>query len=98
MRDAEALERCGMLVIYHKEHPNYGFAQCPRCGWYGIPTSIRGEIRTECPSCEHIGSDHRETDEEMWALGEPPKLIPKQGRNEPCACGSGKKFKKCCGA
>ena len=23
---------------------------------------------------------------------------PKQGRNEPCACGSGKKFKKCCGA
>ncbi|MDD2600892.1 MAG: YchJ family protein [Kiritimatiellae bacterium] len=23
---------------------------------------------------------------------------PKVGRNEPCACGSGKKFKKCCGA
>ena len=23
---------------------------------------------------------------------------PKQGRNDPCACGSGKKFKKCCGA
>lgn len=21
----------------------------------------------------------------------------KQGRNDPCACGSGKKFKKCCG-
>ncbi|MET0255502.1 MAG: SEC-C metal-binding domain-containing protein, partial [Luteibacter sp.] len=20
------------------------------------------------------------------------------GRNDPCACGSGKKFKKCCGA
>lgn len=23
---------------------------------------------------------------------------PKIGRNDPCACGSGKKFKKCCGA
>jgi hypothetical protein len=23
--------------------------------------------------------------------------VPKQPRNEPCACGSGKKFKKCCG-
>lgn len=23
---------------------------------------------------------------------------PKQGRNEPCACGSGKKYKKCCSA
>ena len=25
-------------------------------------------------------------------------LRPKVGRNEPCPCGSGKKFKKCCGA
>ena len=24
--------------------------------------------------------------------------VPKVGRNEPCPCGSGKKFKKCCGA
>lgn len=24
--------------------------------------------------------------------------IPKVGRNDPCPCGSGKKFKKCCGA
>ena len=23
---------------------------------------------------------------------------PKVGRNDPCTCGSGKKFKKCCGA
>ncbi|GAF75123.1 unnamed protein product, partial [marine sediment metagenome] len=22
---------------------------------------------------------------------------PKVGRNDPCPCGSGKKFKKCCG-
>ena len=26
------------------------------------------------------------------------RLSPKVGRNEPCPCGSGKKFKKCCGA
>ena len=24
--------------------------------------------------------------------------VIKTGRNEPCTCGSGKKFKKCCGA
>jgi len=23
---------------------------------------------------------------------------PRVGRNEPCPCGSGKKYKKCCGA
>ncbi len=26
-----------------------------------------------------------------------PTSFPKVGRNEPCPCGSGKKFKKCCG-
>jgi Protein of unknown function (DUF1186)/SEC-C motif len=29
---------------------------------------------------------------------EPYRAPPKVGRNEPCPCGSGKKFKKCCGA
>ncbi len=33
---------------------------------------------------------------EMEALA-PPQAKPKIGRNEPCPCGSGKKFKKCCG-
>lgn len=28
----------------------------------------------------------------------PETAAPKVGRNEPCPCGSGKKFKKCCGA
>jgi preprotein translocase subunit SecA len=27
-----------------------------------------------------------------------PKKAGKVGRNEPCPCGSGKKYKKCCGA
>ena len=27
---------------------------------------------------------------------EPARSAPKVGRNEPCPCGSGKKFKKCC--
>ena len=28
----------------------------------------------------------------------PVKAEPKVGRNEPCPCGSGKKYKKCCGS
>jgi preprotein translocase subunit SecA len=28
---------------------------------------------------------------------QPLVLEPKIGRNEPCPCGSGKKYKKCCG-
>ena len=30
--------------------------------------------------------------------GHPSFALPKAGRNDPCPCGSGKKFKKCCGA
>ena len=26
-----------------------------------------------------------------------PKRVAKIGRNEPCPCGSGKKYKQCCG-
>jgi preprotein translocase subunit SecA len=29
---------------------------------------------------------------------EPVRVGPKVGRNEPCPCGSGKKYKKCCGS
>ena len=31
-------------------------------------------------------------------MGQRPRVAPKVGRNEPCPCGSGKKYKKCCGA
>ncbi len=41
---------------------------------------------------------------EFWSVG-PDDLLasfvrkpPKVGRNDPCPCGSGKKYKKCCGA
>lgn len=37
----------------------------------------------------------------MGSLGprvETVRAVPTPGRNDPCSCGSGKKFKKCCGA
>ena len=33
-----------------------------------------------------------------WTPPVPFRAPPKTGRNDPCPCGSGKKFKKCCGA
>ena len=35
-----------------------------------------------------------------WGMFRPPepRRVVKVGRNEPCPCGSGKKYKKCCGA
>ena len=34
----------------------------------------------------------------LMAADTEPRRSAKIGRNEPCPCGSGKKFKKCCGA
>ena len=31
-------------------------------------------------------------------IGQPVQVPDKPGRNQPCPCGSGKKFKRCCGA
>jgi predicted aspartyl protease len=41
-----------------------------------------------CPSSQHVRFDTAPN----------PSNVPKVGRNEKCPCGSGKKYKKCCGA
>ncbi|HYD32833.1 MAG TPA: YchJ family protein [Azospirillaceae bacterium] len=37
-------------------------------------------------------------DGEIGARPQAPRTVTKIGRNDPCTCGSGKKYKKCCGA
>jgi uncharacterized protein len=54
-------------------------------------------------SCEDAIGDAIVEVREYWTvLRNPPKSVrresPKTGRNDPCPCGSGKKFKHCCGA
>ena len=53
----------------------------------------------------HERSDFKRNEAGHWIYidGDTPKQAPirvekKVGRNEPCPCGSGKKYKKCCGA
>ncbi len=47
-----------------------------------------GDAHVHGPGCSH---DHDHYYEEPFVRGE-----PKIGRNDPCPCNSGKKFKKCC--
>ena len=44
-------------------------------------------------------AEFRKASDGQWLFvrGAPPEPV-KAGRNDPCPCGSGKKFKKCCGA
>jgi SEC-C motif-containing protein len=50
----------------------------------------------------HERAEFKKRDKEWFFLDgklvqAPVRAEPKIGRNDPCACGSGKKFKKCCG-
>ena len=57
----------------------------------------KGVIRTH----HERGRFRREAGTWFFTEGEmvkaPPLNVTKIGRNDPCRCGSGKKFKKCCG-
>jgi SEC-C motif-containing protein len=49
-----------------------------------------------------VSSFRREDGQWLYSGGEvsakpPPRHVVKIGRNDPCPCGSGKKYKKCCG-
>lgn len=60
-----------------------------------------GYVRDAVEELEHWACFQRDGDSAtLDAPGDEPyfRVAPKIGRNEPCPCGSGKKFKKCCGA
>lgn len=55
------------------------------------------------PGSLHEVSHFRKADGQWLYVGgetvaQQPVRVNKTGRNEPCPCGSGRKFKKCCGA
>ncbi|MQX37718.1 YchJ family protein [Roseospira navarrensis] len=56
------------------------------------------------PRMHHERATFRREDGRWYCTGgevnpkQPPRRVVSVGRNEPCPCGSGKKYKKCCGA
>ncbi|MCW5699873.1 MAG: YchJ family protein [Rhodospirillales bacterium] len=60
---------------------------------------IRGQIQVH----HELATFRREDGRWLYADGQmnpksAPRRVTKVGRNDPCSCGSGRKFKKCCGA
>lgn len=63
------------------------------------------QLVTRVSNSTRLWSNNGHTPNEMFNLFERNKLMPfpgqtklrKIGRNEPCPCGSGKKYKRCCG-
>lgn len=79
-------ERKPIIVrVQTEERARYAAQLCMQQGWHYI-------IGLEPDQPEDLR--HLEQ-----ALNRPmPLHVEKIGRNDPCPCGSGKKYKKCCGA
>lgn len=88
-----------------------GPSACLDCGWrgganaygergplkgmtFGNPLfeSVRPALSDICPACGHA-DDYAEHERLLFR-----RPLAKVGRNDRCPCGSGRKFKKCCGA
>ncbi len=61
------------------------------------PSAFRGTMSSSAPASQPAGGG--EIVEKAIAEAARPikREVPKVGRNEPCPCGSGKKYKQCCG-
>ena len=63
------------------------------------PSEAPAPVHEHGPGCDH-GHEHGDPLDPNLLLGRQPvyRTEPKVGRNDPCPCGSGKKYKKCHGA
>lgn len=73
--------------------------------WFGLHNVVHELVTVGCYVCEATYSDEAEAagcpgDPSGVELNLPaPRVgLGSVGRNDPCPCGSGKKFKRCCGA
>jgi hypothetical protein len=68
----------------HEEEVDYPLGGvCPHCPFWHTHDRFTHELLSE--------------DEDFAGMAEPFRARPRVGRNDPCPCGSGKKYKKCCG-
>ncbi len=59
---------------------------------------LTGQIAASVARLHRFWTPYREAMGERRVATTIERASPKIGRNDPCPCGSGKKFKKCCGA
>jgi preprotein translocase subunit SecA len=68
------------------------------------PSAFAGAVRADTPEMSPFGAPQPSSRKPARVGGDDatPKTVrrdePKVGRNDPCPCGSGKKYKKCHGA
>ncbi|MBF0569699.1 MAG: SEC-C domain-containing protein [Candidatus Omnitrophica bacterium] len=60
-------------------------------------SGMTGALQMASPQEPDAGAAVMAAAEHRAPAAHQPSAQPKVGRNDPCPCGSGKKYKKCCG-
>jgi hypothetical protein len=91
---AMSKDRGPMAVFVHDRICPYGRAIETLETWHAFSEEAQARAAAQVSETADDGPD----DDFEYCLREPPAVNPqrKVGRNDPCPCGSGKKFKKCC--
>ena len=63
----------------------------------GVGDTVKQENQNPIIMREPVETSHRDVSVLRTTTSQAPRSIDKIGRNDPCPCGSGKKYKKCCG-
>ncbi|MBN1405342.1 MAG: SEC-C domain-containing protein, partial [Candidatus Omnitrophica bacterium] len=69
------------------------FSETPQQAVHPEASSMHDIARASAPEDSALNHSLRSDSKRA----QPQRKVPKVGRNEPCPCGSGKKYKKCCG-
>src|SRR5206468_10516714 len=63
-----------------------------------LATTIRRVFPNALAEYAHLGRSIAQVLAESQTAERTPRRRQKTGRNDPCPCGSGRKYKRCCGA
>jgi len=80
-------------AVREKETPRGVFQSLPQEFVHTEATPMSRIPKPSSTEQEVFGEDLSETQPDTQVK----RTVPKVGRNDPCSCGSGKKYKKCCG-
>ncbi len=97
LENLESLQDAVRLRAYGQQDPLVEFKNEAHRMFQGLVETIEAETAKVLDGIKPASAEEIEREKARLAAVAAPKNEAKVGRNDPCPCGSGKKYKKCCG-
>ncbi len=98
LENLESLQDAVRLRAYGQQDPLIEFKNEAHKMFKGLLDTIDTEAARVLDGIKPASKEEIERERRNMVMATAPQNTPKVGRNDPCPCGSGKKFKKCHGS